>query len=115
MKNTSIGIKFDALQYDIDPKIAVQFRFFDENDQPLKIDYSQESIEALDDEILLALHISLDVMKQLMDRVIDNRNDRVKRLAEEIQGITGESTQAEIFVKKGNATCESQPYKGENL
>jgi len=92
-KDTIISIKFCADRFAVDPTRGVQFVIFDENNVPLQINYDTQSLCSMDDERITGIHIALDCLKHLFDKVVELRNAQLKTLAFEMMQITGSSVQ----------------------
>ena len=92
-KDTVISIKFCADQFAADPTRGVRFQIFDENEVPLPMRHDTLGLCSMDDERITGIHIALDCIKHLFDKVVELWNAQLKTLAFEMSQLTGAPVQ----------------------
>lgn len=106
---------FNPEIYLADPKHCVKFQIFDENGQPLRMQYTSEELDSLEDDRLFGLHVLTQTMSKLFGTLVDKRNEERKKLAEEMKQLLAESVQVEEIPKEINATGMSCPNSETEL
>jgi len=117
-KDTTISIKFCADRFAVDPTTGILFQIFDENGAPLQINYDIQGLCSIDDERITAIHVALDCIKHLFDKIVEHRNEQLKSLALEMSQITGASVRCaqipEVSAPTG-MSCTLRPNIEEQL
>ena len=99
MKTTHIFIKIDAEQYLIDEQTCVNYVLTNENCEPILHSFTMDELESLDDERLASVMLGLDVMKALFEKVIENRNDKSIKIAQDLESMLEEPVRVQAITR----------------